>query len=203
MAPPRTGPTLICVRCQKAFYVVPNRAKLAKYCSKECKYADRKPTTLLTKICLQCDKEFETWRAHDNDFCSRKCRHGSMVRKISRVCEVCGKTFWIKRTVKDVRCCSWKCRVDGIHMRRDQTRRSDPYFWQSIRRRILERDGWTCQSCKLVSFNGRLHVHHKIHRKDGGTEEDENLITMCEACHKAEHRRKEKEGKLSWQVQQF
>jgi 5-methylcytosine-specific restriction endonuclease McrA len=53
---------------------------------------------------------------------------------------------------------------------------------------ILNRDDHTCQHCK--SKNKKLHVHHIIFKSNGGTDSPENLITLCEDCHKDLHENK-------------
>ncbi len=184
----RKGPTVRCLKCGKGFHVPPVRAATAKYCSRACKYADREAATKITKICRVCEKEFQTWQAQDNDFCSYRCAFDARVRKVKKLCAYCGKEFWVKRAESETLCCSWGCRVARLHSR--MSRRSNPKYWKKVRLRILNRDGWTCQKCHLVSFNGKLHVHHVIHRKNGGTEDDDNLITLCNPCHRAEHRQR-------------
>jgi len=185
MALPK-GPTLTCLKCSKGFHVPPVRAVTAKYCSRTCKYADSKAETRITKVCRACGKEFQTWKAHDNDFCSYDCAWRGRTRKVKKLCAHCGKEFWIKRTEVETLCCSWDCRVARLHS--SMGPRSDPKYWKKVRLRILNRDGWTCQKCHLISFNGKLHVHHIVHRQHGGTEEDDNLTTLCRPCHEAEHK---------------
>lgn len=59
------------------------------------------------------------------------------------------------------------------------------YEFSSRRAAVLHRDRYTCQICgkKYVRFE----VHHIVHRSRGGTDDDTNLITLCEHCHKAVH----------------
>jgi hypothetical protein len=55
----------------------------------------------------------------------------------------------------------------------------------SARRRfeILKRDGFRCQLCGASSENGsQLHVDHRIPIAKGGSNEDDNLWTLCERC---------------------
>jgi len=59
------------------------------------------------------------------------------------------------------------------------------YGYSSRRSAILHRDGYTCQCCGKK--NCRLEVHHIKFRSDGGTDDEENLITLCEDCHKGIH----------------
>lgn len=60
------------------------------------------------------------------------------------------------------------------------------YFW-NVREYVFFRDGHTCQHCKGKSKDKILNVHHKESRKTGGDRPD-NLVTLCETCHKAFHR---------------
>ena len=57
----------------------------------------------------------------------------------------------------------------------------------NIREYILSRDGHTCQCCKGKSKDKILNVHHIESRKTGGNAPN-NLITLCETCHKGYHK---------------
>ena len=59
------------------------------------------------------------------------------------------------------------------------------YGYSSRRSAILHRDNYTCQCCGKK--NCRLEVHHIKFRSNGGTDDEENLITLCEDCHKGIH----------------
>lgn len=50
---------------------------------------------------------------------------------------------------------------------------------------VLSRDNYACQKCKKKSI--KLEVHHIVFRSNGGTDSPENLITLCEKCHKNLH----------------
>lgn len=58
---------------------------------------------------------------------------------------------------------------------------------------ILIRDNYTCQKCKLEDKTAKkLEIHHIKPIVFGGTDEKENLITLCSVCHKyAPNREKE------------
>jgi N6-L-threonylcarbamoyladenine synthase len=60
-------------------------------------------------------------------------------------------------------------------------------FW-NIREYVLHRDGHRCHGEKNCS-NKILNVHHIETRKTGGNSPD-NLITLCEECHKKYHQGK-------------
>jgi len=62
--------------------------------------------------------------------------------------------------------------------------RLDPLSYESLRRQILRRDGWRCQSCSSMS---NLEVHHRKFRSHSGSDSEENLITLCTACHASVH----------------
>ena len=51
--------------------------------------------------------------------------------------------------------------------------------WPETRARILARDNYTCRVCRGP---GNV-VHHVTPRRYGGTDDDANLITVCEHCH--------------------
>ena len=66
----------------------------------------------------------------------------------------------------------------------------EQYDFYNTRQYVLHRDGYTCQCCGTHDNNVKLHVHHIESRQTGGSAPN-NLITLCEHCHKALH-----EGKL-------
>ena len=61
-------------------------------------------------------------------------------------------------------------------------------FWNT-REYVLFRDNHQCRHCHGKSKDNVLNVHHLESRKTGGNSPD-NLITLCESCHKAYHRGK-------------
>lgn len=60
----------------------------------------------------------------------------------------------------------------------------------NVRQYVLWRDGYTCQCCGAHATKKndvKLHVHHRESRKTGGNAPD-NLVTLCEDCHKKLHK---------------
>lgn len=60
---------------------------------------------------------------------------------------------------------------------------------------VIVRDDYECQDCG--SLGGRrgdtkLHVHHKTPVMEGGTNNLENLTTLCESCHWVRHHTEKK-----------
>jgi ATP-dependent DNA helicase RecQ len=58
--------------------------------------------------------------------------------------------------------------------------RLDLSSYESLRQQVLHRDGWRCQSCGAIT---NLEVHHREFRSHSGADSEENLITLCTACH--------------------
>lgn len=61
---------------------------------------------------------------------------------------------------------------------------------------IFSRDKYTCQKCKKKGTDKKplkLNAHHIIFRSNGGTNTPNNLVTVCESCHKKLHAHKNAE----------
>jgi 5-methylcytosine-specific restriction endonuclease McrA len=56
--------------------------------------------------------------------------------------------------------------------------------YQKLHEHVLRRDGWRCQLCTSMS---NLEVHHKELRSQSGEDSEQNLITLCVACHSLAH----------------
>lgn len=59
------------------------------------------------------------------------------------------------------------------------------YGYESRKEAVLHRDNYACQICGKK--HTRLEVHHIVFRSQGGTDEEDNLITLCEDCHHGIH----------------
>ena len=57
----------------------------------------------------------------------------------------------------------------------------------NIRQYVLWRDGYTCRCCGTHGKGVKFHVHHLESRKTGGNAPD-NLVTLCDGCHKKFHK---------------
>jgi len=62
--------------------------------------------------------------------------------------------------------------------------RLDCDLYDQLRNQVLRRDGWKCQACGTMS---NLEVHHKEFRSHSGHDSEQNLITLCAACHTRLH----------------
>lgn len=65
-----------------------------------------------------------------------------------------------------------------------------PPDWDSRRKRVYERDDYTCQNCGAKGGKDgdtELHAHHGVPLSKGGTNKMSNLTTYCKDCHNAIH----------------
>ena len=63
--------------------------------------------------------------------------------------------------------------------------------WENLKAYAKWRDGYKCRVCgrsPRSDSNVRLEVHHVRRRADGGSDTPDNVVTLCEECHKAHHR---------------
>lgn len=65
------------------------------------------------------------------------------------------------------------------------------YGFGNAKAACLNRDNYTCQCCKTKK--GTLNTHHIVYRRNGGADTLDNLITLCEECHKKLHKGELKE----------
>lgn len=81
------------------------------------------------------------------------------------------------------------------------------YGYANARAHALDRDNYTCQYCGAKKV--RLEVHHIRFRRNGGSDDLENLITLCKKCHddlydgKIELKKKEKKKTVLYHASQM
>jgi len=137
-----------------------------KYCSSEC----RRAYYIIVKRCSVCFVEYTTDKKNPNKYCSEACyRKMQSLRQSGS-----GSHFW-KGGMTD-----WKMRV-----------RTHPLY-KLWRKKVFERDGYTCQSCFKKSSEiskGKLTAHHIIPFKEAPklALKSSNGITLCWQCHKDFH----------------
>ena len=69
--------------------------------------------------------------------------------------------------------------------------------WERLRGQVFDRDGHRCQECGRA---GRLEAHHVVELANGGTNDMNNLKTLCRACHIDTHRPKRSEQARAWEA---
>jgi hypothetical protein len=57
--------------------------------------------------------------------------------------------------------------------------------YKEKKEQVRERDNQKCQSCGRKEVGSRVpfHIHHRIYRAHGGSDDLENLVLLCEICH--------------------
>jgi hypothetical protein len=55
------------------------------------------------------------------------------------------------------------------------------FFWNYIRKKVYERDNYTCQECGVIDV--RLEAHHIIPFRIVKCHSLDNLVTLCKKCH--------------------
>ena len=174
----------------------------------------------IKKNCLVCNKEFykkpSIIKKGAGKFCSRKCQGiwysknnagknhwnwGTGKTKIKRICQICGKEFYVKQSVMKFRkviFCSIKCY--GKQISQNQIGKNNPMWRGGItpinykirnsieykiwRKSIFKRDNFVCQKCGQIG--GKLEAHHikSFSKYPELRFEIFNGITLCEKCHK-------------------
>jgi very-short-patch-repair endonuclease len=106
----RDGGNVVCVKCDKTFYVNGSRLNSAKYCSRKCEKSGE------DRICKQCGIEFyappSRVKAGEGKFCSKKCYDTNQIDRIERICKKCNSVFYaLPASVKNGRgiYCSREC----------------------------------------------------------------------------------------------
>lgn len=61
------------------------------------------------------------------------------------------------------------------------------YGFANTRAYVLARDNYTCKHCKGKSKDRKLEMHHIVFRRNGGSDEQDNLTILCKTCHKKLH----------------
>lgn len=77
--------------------------------------------------------------------------------------------------------------IKNPNMQGEQYQQGEQMGFWNTREYVLARDNHQCQCCHGKSKDPVLNVHHIESRQTGGNSPD-NLVTLCETCHKAYHR---------------
>lgn len=70
------------------------------------------------------------------------------------------------------------------------------YGYANTKAKVLDRDNYTCQICKGKHKDSKLEVHHIIFRSQDGSDDENNLITLCKTCHDELHKKARKGEKI-------
>lgn len=118
---------------------------------------------------------------NNRHYCSMKC-YGFDCRK-TKVCPGCDKEYTGKKASCS-RACSNKLRTGIKYF--TGARKDIAKSVKALRSRLFLLRGPQCEKCRFSNVKA-LHVHHKIRRCDGGTNELDNLELICANCHCIHH----------------
>lgn len=76
-------------------------------------------------------------------------------------------------------------KMENDKIRNYQYQKGEMYGFENVKSYVLSRDKHTCYFNNNCS--NKLEVHHIKFRSQGGTDNPNNLITLCEKCHKKVH----------------
>lgn len=185
--------------------------------------AERGWTTIKCSYCEIEFKRKKSRVKEGVNFCSRECRGKHQMNREVRQCANCG--IDVKRKASDFKrvddpnrdreyiYCSVKCMGEHYQSEKlftgennEMWRGGGEYYygenWRKQRRKARERDNYTCQHCgiKEEDNNKQLSVHHiKLFRSFNGdyisANKLDNLISLCEPCHRAVHAKMDKKTK--------
>lgn len=174
-----------CENCGKEF-ITPQ--KNGRFCSDKCKnnykQQNKKDVKTYTKICKHCGKYFSTDKP-DKIFCCKKCAityHNEQRRQQTKKVSMSFTEDNYKECISVI----VKYLIEeGIRGR--DTCGISKYYNQNVltdklRRDVKTRDNYQCSVCGKTTG---LEVHHIVKVKHGGTNEMDNLITLCSSCHRA------------------
>lgn len=133
-----------------------------------------------TVICNYCKTDFEALvvevKRGNAKFCSLSCcaKYGNESRiLLDMVCKHCGNKF--KSSNKNTKYCSNSCKQKNYRAKRKHTSNKDRLLLNKIRDLPCEICGWNI--CVRD-------VHHIKSVKDGGKNEENNLISLCPNHHR-------------------
>ncbi len=136
--------------------------------------------------CKECGKEIyrRPFQIKKGDvFCSTKCSNARNTK--SHPCPVCG--IEVKGRQNSVHCsraCSNKSRTGiqyNVGRPKDKTTKN-----RRLKNELLKTREPKCERCPF-DFVEILHVHHIVERKNGGTDDINNLELLCPNCHYTHH----------------
>jgi 5-methylcytosine-specific restriction endonuclease McrA len=180
-----------CERCGTPYQTANRRQR---YCSRECSGEARRDATRTMATCAHCGG---TFRRSPSDidprrgrgvYCSMSCSTAARRRKVAVTCPICGTGYEVNapRWARGQgRTCSKRCM--GVAARRDHHNARNGWRYAAWRTDVFRRDNYTCRRCG--QRGGNLDAHHvkpfaafPTLRYDVA-----NGLTLCEACHLAEH----------------
>lgn len=221
--------TINCDYCGKEFQRPKHLIGERNFCCRECKDKQLSEDKSVIKTCEYCKKEYKIpiSRKNKSKFCSQPCRakaYAKIINKTNRMtvqCLNCNKNITRKvSSIREHNFCSIECMGEyysktnmfsgensGTWNGGKKTYRGSN--WLSQRRKARKRDNYTCQICGITEdeYGKELSVHHIIpficfddYREANKLE---NLICVCEPCHRKIHSGDNHPSKFSYTYKEY
>jgi 5-methylcytosine-specific restriction endonuclease McrA len=151
-----------------------------------------------TVKCDHCGTNYEAkpYLANARRFCSASCRNefrrqcsgvaNPRFKRVNRICSICGSGFSVvpSRLTRGTSVyCSMECGREGRRRKIAGKPRRGTDQGSGIRA-AKKRDGFACRIC---GFADVVHGHHIIAKSLGGSNQLDNLITLCPNHHALAH----------------
>lgn len=181
-----------CPVCNKEF--LSHICKQQECCSKECRHKlhSKKMCQKKEKECLFCKEMFAISPSkEEQNFCSLECYFLSTKEKRPK-CRVCGNITAHSKSIYCSRICMAKAYEEDLRKESNpnwkggKNKRFSSGISLSLRKRVLAKDNHKCKICGVKDWDkipSILHIHHIVEVKNGGTNDMENLETLCFVCH--------------------
>lgn len=105
-----------------------------------------------------------------------KCNECGIILHIFNKRYCCGRDYLLGNKVEE---------ITTVHTQIKSKKRYRRKIDDNTRSNVLKRDKDKCVVC---GNNSRLHIHHKIPVSESGTDDLDNLETLCDLCHAEKHR---------------
>lgn len=172
-----------CTVCNSQFIPKTNNQK---FCSTKCREINSGTyIEFKEKICEYCGEKFSTKR-YNQRFCSVSCRSykplesKNKAQALSKKKQSSALEVIVRDKVESI--------IRYLYSQGDEFNGQAIDYWsvgnitESTREEVLNRDNHQCQVCMR---NTNLHLHHLVKRKNGGSHDANNLITLCASCHRS------------------
>lgn len=180
-----------CAYCGKPF-IWKSSSPDQKYCSTKCEakaneftVEDEKCENTEERKCVYCGKKF-TWYPSKSaqKYCSEKCRIKATNQRNENKKDM--ENPFLAALYYDVRAKVARL-APKTPLVEDENFDTITDYWDmknvpdKIREEVLKRDMHECQICRNKE---NLDIHHIVKIRHGGTNQPENLITLCSSCHR-------------------
>ncbi|UQZ76194.1 HNH endonuclease [Niallia circulans] len=171
-------------------------------------YSHKKNVNLVKRECVICQRTFSLPK-HQKDttttccnYCQRLALSWKKMTGYYKLCKMCDKSFWMRTKKIAGKYCSKKCHNLALskfpqenNLGKIQTGRKKYYGanWLNQRKLARKRDNYCCLKCGIseIQYGQELSVHHITPFVYFETYEEanrlENLMSLCEPCHRKEH----------------